>query len=113
MYTNEIPICLTLAMALEVFYAAKKYSVIFLEDQILEHIKQLLTVSNVFEGLRLSTNSIELTYLAPICWKIIEEQTKAVLEYHLDEMDAHLFSRVLERDRLSMDEVELFHMAVK
>jgi len=113
MYTNEIPICLTLAMALEVFYATKKYSVVFLEDQILEHIRQLLTVSNVFEALRLSTNAIELTYLAPICWKIIEEQTSEVLEYHNDDLDPHIFARVLERDQLNMGEVELFQSAVR
>jgi len=113
MYTNEIPICLTLAMALEVFYATKKYAVVFLEDQILEHISQLLTVSNVFEALSLSTNTVELTYLAPICWNIIEEQTSDVLEYHMDDLDAHLLARILERDQLNMAEVELFQAAVR
>jgi len=87
--------------------------VVFLEDQILEHIRQLLTVSNVFEALRLSTNAIELTYLAPICWKIIEEQTGDVLEYYVEDLDPHLFAKVLERDQLNMGEVELFQIAVR
>lgn len=113
MYTNEIPICLTLAMALEVFYATKKYEVVFLENQVLEHIRQLVTVSNVFEALRYSTVAIELTYLSPICWKIIEEQTADVLKYHMGDLDSHTFSRILERDRLSLDEVELFQIAVR
>lgn len=113
MYTNEIPICLTLAIALEVFYATKKYAVLFLEDQVLEHIRQLLTVSNVFEAMRFSTNAVELTYLAPICWRIVEENTAEVLEYHLEHLEPHLFARVLERDRLSIDESELFQYAIR
>ncbi len=113
MYTNEIPICLTLAMALEVFYATKKYAVLFLEDQVLDHIRELLTVSNVFEVLRFSTNAVELTYLAPICWRIVEERTGEVLEYHLEDLESHLFVRILERDKLSLEEPELFQLAVR
>ncbi|CAL8143975.1 unnamed protein product [Orchesella dallaii] len=113
MYTNEIPICLGLPLALEVFYASKKYAVIFLEGQVLEHIRQVLTASNVFEVLSFTTNAVELSYLAPICWKIIEEQTSEVLEYHMDKLDAHTFAKILERDRLNLDEVDLFKMAVR
>jgi len=113
MYTNEVPICLTLPLALEVFYATKKYSVLFLEDQVLEHIRQGLTVSNVFEVQSFTTKAVELSYLAPICWKIVEEQTKEVLEYHMDKLDTHTFAKILERDRLNLDEVELFKLAVR
>ena len=113
MYTNEFPEDLTLSLALEIFYASKKYQVVFLEEQVLSHILHAVSIENVFEALKVSTNSIELTKIVPICWKIIEEETSKVLSTHLDHLDEHNFTRILTRDHLNLEEVELFQFLVK
>lgn len=113
MYTNEFSPDLKLSLALEIYYAAKKYQVVFLEEQILMHILQAVSVDNVFEALKISTNSLELTNIVPICWKIIEEQTSKVLAAHVDHLDEHNFTRILTRDHLNIEEVELFQFLVK
>jgi hypothetical protein len=100
-------------MALEVFYAAKKYEVGFLQGLVMDHVQSAVTTVNVFEALHLSTKSIELTAIIPACWKIIEEETPEVLEHHLDTVEAHTLGRILDRDVLNMTEVELFQYVVR
>ena len=112
-YTNEIPICLSLSMALEVFYAAKKYEVKFLELLVMDHVTAAVTTVNVFEALNISTKMIELTSIIPACWKIIVEDTREVLEHHIDTVDAHTLGRIFDRDVLNMTEVEIFQYVVR
>ena len=113
MYTNEFPTNLNLTTALEIFYAAKKYQVLFLQQIILSHILQTISVENVFEALKVSTNAIELTDIVPICWKLIEEETSNVLATHLDHLDEHTLTKILTRDHLNLEEVELFQYLVR
>jgi len=112
-YTNEIPICLNLSMSLEVYNLTEKYSVKFLQDEIVSHIQNSVTVSNVFEALKVSTSTFRLTCMIPVCWRMVEEDTSAVLEYHIDSLDQSTFTRILERDQLNLKEVELFQFMVK
>jgi len=100
-------------MALEVFYAAKKYEVVFLQRMIIDHVAGAVTTVNVFEALNISTRVMELTSIIPSCWKIIEEETRAVLEHHLETIEAHTLGRILDRDVLNLSEVELFQYLVR
>jgi len=100
-------------MALEVFNLAKKYHVAFLEQRVLEHVLQAISVSNVFHALKVSTTMLELTPMIPICWKIIEDRTSEVLQYHVESIDQHQLLRILEREQLNIEEVTLFQLIIK
>ncbi|CAG7824978.1 unnamed protein product [Allacma fusca] len=56
--------------------------------------------------------SLEIFY-ASKKYQIIEEQTSKVLADHVDHLDEHNLIRILNRDHLNIEEVELFQYLVK
>jgi hypothetical protein len=67
----------------------------------------------VFEALQVSMKTLELISVAPVCWRLIEERTRELFEYHMESLDSHTLARILDRDQLNLKETELYQFLVK
>ena len=106
MYSDEVDLSGSNVMG--VLYLAKKYMVPSLAVKCAEYLQDNLDASNVFNILPHALK-FEEEKLADRCWKVIDEQTEeAVKSDGFVAIERSLLEAVVERDTLSIEEVELF-----
>jgi len=106
MYSDEVNLSGSNAMG--VLYLAKKYMVPSLADKCSEYLQDNLDPSNVF-GILPQAQKYEEKSLVDQCWKVIDEQTEeAVKSDGFVTIERDLLESVVERDTLTIQEIELF-----
>ena len=92
----------------QLLYLAKKYMVPSLHEKTRQKLGCMINVANVFEFLP-SILQLDEDDLAQQCWKIIDFDTEqAINSEAFCDIDRDLLERVLERDELTIREVDLF-----
>ena len=106
MYSDEVNLSGSNVMG--VLYLAKKYMVPSLADKCTKYLQTSLDSSNVFSVLP-QAQKFELKKLANRCWQVIDEQTEDAMKSDVFvTIERSLLEAVVERDTLSVEEVELF-----
>ena len=106
MYSDEVNLSGSNVMG--VLYLAKKYIVPSLVDKCSEYLLDNLEPSNVFSILP-SAEKYEERNLVDRCWKVIDQQTElAVKSDGFGEIERSLLEKVVKRDTLTIEEIELF-----
>ena len=91
-----------------VFYLARKYMVPSLTERCSEYLRDNLSAENVFSVLPLA-QKYEDEHLVTRCWEIVDRKTEdAVKSEAFFVIEKSFLKSVLERDSLSVEEVELF-----
>ena len=106
LYSDEVTI--TGSNAMGVMYLAKKYMVPSLADKCAEYLRDNLEASNVFCILP-HAEKFDDKDLEERCWEVIEKYTQEVVTS--DEfvtLERSLVESVVQRERLNVNEVELF-----
>lgn len=92
----------------QLLYLAKKYMVPSLHEKTRQKLSSTINVANVFEILP-SLLQLDEDDLAQQCWKIIDFDTEqAINSDAFCDIDRDLLEQVLERDELTIREVDLF-----
>ena len=111
MYSDEVNLSGSNVMG--VLYLAKKYMVPSLTEKCTEFLQDNLNPSNVFSILPF-TQKCEEKQLEDLCWKMVDEQTEAVVKSdEFAQLERPLLGAVVERDTLNIAEVELFKGVVE
>ena len=106
MYSDEVNLSGSNVMG--VLYLAKKYMVPSLADECLEYLEDNVDPSNVFSILP-SAQKYEEKSLVDRCWEVIDKQTEeAVKSDGFAAIESSLLESVVERDTLTIEEIELF-----
>ena len=106
MYSDEV--ILSGSNVMGVLYLAKKYMMPSLADKCAEYLRDNLDASNVF-GILTQAQKYEEKNLEDHCWKVIDEQAEeAVKSEGFVTIERSLLERVVERDSLNIQEIELF-----
>jgi len=106
MYSDEVILSGSNVMA--VLYLAKKYMVPSLADKCTKYLLDNLDPSNVFSILP-SAQKYEEKSVVDQCWKMIDIQTEeAVKSEVFATIEWSLLEKVVERDTLTIEEIELF-----
>jgi len=106
MYSDEV--ILSGSNVMGVLYLAKKYMVPSLADECTQYLQGHLDSSNVFSILP-SAQKFEDTKLVDRCWTVIDEETsEAVKSDGFWTIERSLLEVVVERDTLTIKEIELF-----
>ena len=106
MYSDEV--ILSARNVMGVLYLAKKYMVPSLADKCAEYLQDNIDASNVFVILA-QAQKYEEKNLVDHCWKVIDEQAEeAVKSEGFVKIKRSLLDRVVERDTLNIQEIELF-----
>ena len=93
---------------MQVLYLAKKYMLPSLADKCTEYLELNLDASNVFHVLP-DTLKYEEKGLVDHCWEVIDDQTdEAVQSDGFVTIEKSLLEELVQRDSLSVREVELF-----
>ena len=94
--------------AVQLLYLAKKYMVPSLHEKTRQKMSSMINVANVFEILP-SILQLDEDELAERCWKIIDFDTEqAINSEAFCDIDRDVLEQVLERDELTIREVDLF-----
>lgn len=94
--------------AMQLLYLAKKYMVPSLQEKIRQTLGSMINLANVFEMLP-SILQLDEEELAEQCWKIIDIDTEqAINSEAFCDIDREVLEQVLERDELTIREVDLF-----
>lgn len=105
-YTDEV--ILSGSNVMEVLHLSRRYKLPILSDKCTEFLRKNLNVSNVINFLKQAQNDQEEGVVAS-CWEVIGKHTSEVIK--LDEfttIDKVTLETLVERDSLSVSEVELF-----
>ena len=106
LYSDEVNLSGSNVMG--VMYLAKKYMVPSLADKCAEYLQDNLDASNVF-GILPQAQKYEEEKLVEHCWKVIDEKAEeAVKSEGFVTIERSLLERVVERDPLNIQEIELF-----
>ena len=106
MYSDEVNLSESNVMG--VLYLAKKYMVPSLADECTQYLQDHLDVSNVFSILPPAQKYEEIK-LVDRCWNVIDEETEeAVKSDGFLTIERSLLKVVVERDTLTIKEIELF-----
>jgi len=106
MYSDKV--ILSGSNVMGVLYLAKKYMVPSLADKCMKYLQDNLDPSNVFSILP-SAQKFEEKTLVDRCWKLISKQTEdAVKSEGFETIERSLLEAVVERDALTIEEIELF-----
>ena len=106
MYSDEVNLSESNVMG--VLYLAKKYMVPSLTDEGTQYLQDHLDPSNVFSILPAAQKYEEIK-LVDRCWKLIDEETEeAVKSDGFWTIERSLLEVVVERDTLTIKEIELF-----
>ena len=94
-----------------VLYLAKKYILPSLVDKCVKYLQDYLDPSNVLRILPFAMKYEERN-LVDRCWRVIDEQTKDVLQAGngFATVDQSLLEAIVERDTLNIREVDLFRV---
>lgn len=99
--------------AVQLLYLAKKYMVPSLHEKTRQKISSMINVANVFEILP-SILQLDEDELAERCWKIIDFDTEqAINSEAFCDIDRDVLEQVLERDELTIREVDLFRRVLE
>ncbi|XP_072159750.1 BTB/POZ domain-containing protein 1 isoform X4 [Bemisia tabaci] len=110
-YTDDAP--LTVEIASQVLYAAKKYAVFILEMQCSEFLQKNLCPNNAFTIL-VQAKSFSEKSLAESCLDIIDETAEVAMSCEdFLEIDFPTLCEVLKRDTMEVKETALFDAAVR
>nr|XP_018900605.1 PREDICTED: BTB/POZ domain-containing protein 1-like [Bemisia tabaci]XP_018900606.1 PREDICTED: BTB/POZ domain-containing protein 1-like [Bemisia tabaci] len=110
-YTDDAP--LTVEIASQVLYAAKKYAVFILEMQCSEFLQKNLCPNNAFTIL-VQAKSLSEKSLAESCLDIIDETAEVAMSCEdFLEIDFPTLCEVLKRDTIKVKETALFDAAVR
>ena len=94
-----------------VLYLAKKYMVPSLADKCAEYLQDNLDPSNVFDILP-QAQKYEEKQLVDQCWRVVDKQTEEALKSDgFATIERSLLEKVVERDTLNIQEIELFQAA--
>ena len=105
-YSDEVN--LNADNVMQVLYLAKKYMLPSLAEKCTEFLRKNLDASNVFHVLP-EAQKYEEKDLEDHCWKVIDIQTdEAVKSDGFVKIEKSMLEAVVERDSLSVKEVELF-----
>ena len=111
MYSDEVNLSGSNVMG--VLYLAKKYMVPSLADKCTDYLQENLAPTNVFSILP-SAQKYDEKDLVDRCWNVIDRETEeAVKSDGFATIDRSLLEAVIERDALSISEVELFKRVVQ
>ena len=92
----------------QLLYLAKKYMVPSLHEKTKQKLRNMINVVNVFDFLP-SILQLDEDELAEQCWKIIDFDTEqAINSDAFCDIDRNVLEQVLERDELTIREVDLF-----
>ena len=106
MYSDEVN--LNGSNVMGVLYLAKKYMLPSLADKCIKYLQDNLDPSNVFSVLPFA-QKFEEKILVDRCWKVISKQTEeAVKSEGFETIDRSLLAAVVQRDTLTIEEIELF-----
>ena len=106
MYSDEVN--LNPDNVMQVLYLAKKYMLPSLADKCTEYLGKNLDASNVFHVLP-DAQKYEEKDLLDHCWKVIDEQgDEAVKSDGFVTIERSVLEELVERDSLTVKEVELF-----
>jgi len=106
MYSDEV--ILSGSNVMGVLYLAQKYTVPSLADKCTKYLQDNLDPSNVFSILP-SVQRYEEKSLEDQCWKMIDKRTEeAVKSEVFATIEWSLLKQVVERDTLTIEEIELF-----
>lgn len=106
LYCDEVCICED--TVIQLLYLAKKYMVPSLHEMARQKLRRMINVATVFEILP-SILQIDEEDLVEQCWKVIEFDTEqAINQDSFCEIERDLLEKVLERDELTIREVDLF-----
>ena len=93
---------------MQLMYLAKKYMLPSLADKCSAYLEENLDASNVFTVL-LEVQKYEERDLLDQCWKVIEEETEEALRSDgFVTIDRSVLQEMVEKDSLTVNEVELF-----
>ena len=107
-YTYSDEAILSGSNVMGVLYLAKKYMVPSLADTCNKYLQDNLDPSNVFSILP-SAEKFDDKNLVGQCWKLISKQTEEVVKSEgFETIERSLLEAVVERDALSIEEIELF-----
>ncbi|XP_078353077.1 BTB/POZ domain-containing protein 2-like [Oculina patagonica] len=105
-YTDEV--CLNGNNVMQVLYLAEKYLIPCLTDKCTEYLARNLDLSNVFFILQ-HAHQYENRNLLCHCWNFFDKKTEEVLKSNeFQSMDRSFLRQLVERNTLSIREVELF-----
>ncbi|XP_078380553.1 BTB/POZ domain-containing protein 6-like [Oculina patagonica] len=105
-YTDEV--CLNGNNVMQVLYLAEKYMIRSLTDECAGYIGKNLDLSNVFCVLK-HAQWYENKDLLCHCWDLIDKETEEALKSNdFPSMERSFLNQLVERDTLSIREVELF-----
>ncbi|KAL9988071.1 hypothetical protein ACROYT_G002470 [Oculina patagonica] len=105
-YTDEV--CLNGNNVMQVLYLAEKYMIPCLTDECTKYLGKNLDLSNVFCVLQ-HAQRFENKNLLSCCWDLIDKETEEALKSNeFLSMERSLISQLVERNTLSIREVELF-----
>ncbi|KAL9960892.1 hypothetical protein ACROYT_G034400 [Oculina patagonica] len=105
-YTDEA--ILTGSNVMEVLHLSRRYKLLSLSDKCIEYLGKNLNASNVINFLAQALNNQEEGAIAR-CWEVIDKHTADVITS--DEfvtVDKQILETLVERDSLTVNEVELF-----
>ena len=106
MYSDEV--ILSGSNVMGVMYLAKKYMMPSLAEKCTQYLQDHLDPSNVFSILP-AVQKYEEKKLLDRCWKVIDEETEeAVKSDGFWTIERSLLEVVVERDTLTIEEIELF-----
>ena len=106
LYSDEVN--LSGSNVMQVLYLAKKYLVPSLADKCTEYLQEHLEASNVFSVLP-QAQKFEDKDLEERCWEVIEAHTEnALTSEEFVTLERSVVESVVQRERLSVKEVDLF-----
>ena len=110
LYCDEV--CISEENAVQLLYLAKKYMVPALHEKTRHELCSMINLANVFELLP-SILQLDEEELAERCWKIIDIDTEqAINSEAFCDIDRNVLVQVLERDELTIREVDLFRRVI-
>lgn len=106
LYCDEVCICED--TVIQLLYLAKKYMVPSLHEMAKKRLHSMINATSVFEILPLILH-LDEDDLVDQCWKVIDIDTEqAINQDSFYEIERDLLEKVLERDELTIREVNLF-----
>jgi hypothetical protein len=109
-YKNELAVG-EVQLALDVLYAARKYSMRLLEDECFIYLCGNVSFDSVF-AVKEAAEKYQLPTLESICKEYIEDHSYDVLKFHYPYLNRETLLQFIQNDRLNIKEMDLFQIIV-
>ncbi|CAG7824979.1 unnamed protein product [Allacma fusca] len=109
-YKNELAVG-EVQLALDVLYAARKYSMRLLEDECFVYLCGNVSFDSVF-AVKEAAEKYQLPALESICKEYIEDHSHDVLKFHYPYLNRDTLLQFIQNDRLNIKELDLFQIIV-